>query len=413
MKWSFFIIALVFTCCLITPVYAESISVFINQVLQNNPAIQAAKSNVTASRYRQIASGQPLYNPVLTAEKQNALENTTSAGINQTIDWVNKRHAREQVGIANALVAEAQYAALRQHIAAAILSALGKLQAQQNAVLLAKSRCDLLKQFVNLNEKRYQNGDIARVDLDLAQLALSEALAQQADAEINANQALQVLRATTGLNRTNWPHLPSNLPTLSANSGLSNNRMSKLPSILILSQQYQVARAAIKVAERERYPDPTFGIEGGLATSDSERKNLVGVTLGIPLYIRNPYRAEVHAANHDAMEAESKRIDMVRQVKAEITSSAERYRILSSAFQQWQDISAKPLSDGLTLIKRLWQAGEINTIDYLVQLKQRIDSQIAGVQLKEQAWEAWSEWLKASGQTESWLNRKPSISGDY
>ena len=57
----------------------------------------------------------------------------------------------------------------------------------------------------------------------------------------------------------------------------------------------------------------------------------------------------------------------------------------------------------MTLIERLWQTGEINSTDYIVQLKQRIDSQIAGVELKGRAWQAWSEWLRASGQVESWL----------
>lgn len=385
---------------------------FINEVLENNPAILAAQSNVMAAKARERASGYPLYNPELTAEKQNALENTTSVGINQTIDWTNKRSAREQVGTANVLVAEAQLADLRQQLAVEILNALAKYQIELRVVSLAKERTSLLQQFVALTQKRYKSGDIARVDLDLAKLALSEALVQKAEAEVNANQALQILRATTGFSQTNWPILSTTLPMLKFSGIKVDPLMSKLPSVLVLNQQYQTARARIKLAERERYPDPTIGIQGGQSSGDGESKRLVGITLSIPLFVRNPYRAEVDAASYDALEAEGKRADIVRKARAEIRSSAERYQTLYRANQQWQQISGKPLSDGMTLIARLWQVGEINTTDYLVQLKQRIDSQIAGVELKGRAWEAWVEWLKASGQVESWLQLE-STSGEH
>ena len=164
--------------------------------------------------------------------------------------------------------------------------------------------------------------------MDLAQLALSEALAQQADTEVSINQALQVLRATTGFTQMNWPLLSSTLPKLVLNNIDVDSLMNKLPAVLILNHQYQTARARIKLAERERYPDPTIGIQGGQSSSEGEKKRLVGVTLSIPLFVRNPYRAEVDAANYDAMEADGKRADIVRQARAEIRSSAERYQTL-------------------------------------------------------------------------------------
>ena len=385
---------------------------FIYSAIESNPAIQAAESNVAAAKARERASGNALYNPELTAEKQNALENTSSIGINQTIDWANKRDARGQVGAANARVAQAQLADLRQQMAAQILGALGKYQAEQQAVSLAKERTSLLQQFVTLTKKRYKSGDVARVDLDLAQLALSEALALQADAQVNANQSLQILRAITGFNQTRWPKLHNALPKPTANCINTEALITKLPGFLVFNQQYQTAQARMKLAERERYPDPTIGVQGGESSGDGEHKRLIGVTFSIPLFVRNPYKAEVDAANFDAIEADEKRADIFRQAKAGMISSAERYQTLYKASQQWQQVAGKPLGDGMTLIERLWQAGEINSTDYIVQLKQRIDSQIAGVELKGRAWQAWSEWLKASGQIDDWLHSRPISLGE-
>lgn len=385
---------------------APSLNTFINQVLECNPAIQAAQSNVLASKARQGAASRPLYNPELTAEYQNAIENTRSIGINQTIDWANKKGARRRVSSANVFVAKAQLAVLRQQLVSSTLDALARYQATQRVVFLAKKRSEVLKQFVGITRKRYKNGDVARVELDLAQLALSEALAQQAGTEVNLNEALQTLRAVTGITQMDWPHLPSVFPRLALNNISIEHITTTLPTIDVLNQQYIAANARIKLAERERYADPTIGIQGGYQEESGERKNLFGLTLTIPLYILNPYRAEVDAANFDAIEAAQKRADIFRQARAEIISSAERYQTLYRANQKWQQVSGKPLSDGMVLIQRLWRAGEITTTDYLVQLKQRVDSQIAGAELKGRTWQAWVEWLKATGQTESWIHQK-------
>lgn len=398
----------ILSCCcffgLITSSYAgTNLGVFINEVVEHNPAIQAAKSNVFAAKARAKASSLPIYNPELVAENQKAIEDTELLGINQTIDWANKRDARKHVGVANVWVAQAELENLRQQLGAAIISALAKYHAEKNVVRLAKQRTSLFQQFVSISNDRLKNGDIARVDLDLAQLALSEALAQQADAEVRMNQALQSLRAITGFSQMAWPVISNSLPPLSLDKINVDHLVSHLPVFQVSNRKYQSALARIKMAERDRYPDPTIGFQGGRQLEGSEKKRLIGLTLSIPLFVRNPYRAEVDAASFDAVEADSKREDLIRQARAEIISSAERYRTLFGALRSWEQLSRKPLSNGMVLTQRLWQAGEITPTDYVVQLKQRIDSQIAGIELKSRAWEAWSDWLKASGQIENWL----------
>ena len=379
------------------------LNAFIHQVLENNPAIQAAKANVEATRARQTAAAKPLYNPELTGEAQQALENTYSLGINQTVDWANKRAARAQVGSANVAVAKAELASLRQQLASEILNALASYHTNVRVVALTKERTQLLQQFTDLTKKLHASGDVARVDLDLAQLALSEALAQQTDAEVTLNQSSQTLMAITGLKKNHWPNFPKHLPKLQLAQGEKNDLLYRLPILKILNDQSISAQARIHLAEKQRYADPTVGVQGGYTNDGSAHQDLIGVTLNMPLNIRNPYRAEVTAANEDAIEVDQKRLNLIRQANAEIQISAENYQMLTKSVRQWQNISGKPLTDGMVLIERLWRAGELNTTEYLVQVKQRIDSQIAGAELKGHAWQAWTAWLKASGQSESWL----------
>jgi cobalt-zinc-cadmium efflux system outer membrane protein len=54
-------------------------------------------------------------------------------------------------------------------------------------------------------------------------------------------------------------------------------------------------------------------------------------------------------------------------------------------------------------LRRLWEAGEISTTDYLVQLRQTLDVQESALDLRQILWRAWFEWLAASGRVDQGL----------
>ncbi len=55
------------------------------------------------------------------------------------------------------------------------------------------------------------------------------------------------------------------------------------------------------------------------------------------------------------------------------------------------------------LLERRWEAGELSTTDYLVQLRQSLDTRESALDLQLTLWLAWFEWLAASGQVDNWL----------
>lgn len=385
----------------------QALTQFVETILQKNPTMQAANAASAAATARAQAAGYPIYNPSLAGEYQDSVDTTYSAGINQTIDWANKRKARQEVGSANLYVAKAEQSAVRLQLTSTILDAVVRYEGAKSVAKLAAEKTDILKQFVELTKRRHESGDVARVDVDLAQLTLSEAISQQADANIALNNALQVLRALSGEKNMVIPSLPSTLPVLDATQAEKSALLEALPSVRVLESEYSSALARLRVAQRDRYADPTIGVQGGEEKTKEEGSGgLLSLTLNMPLYVRNPYRAEVTASNDDAIAAAQKRQAILQQANAEMESSSERYQLLRKSVAQWQFVSKTPLQDGTALVQRMWEAGEINTTDYLIQIKQRIDSQIAGVDLRYRAWQAWVEWLKASGTAEYWVVHK-------
>jgi cobalt-zinc-cadmium efflux system outer membrane protein len=374
-------------------------SKFIHQVWRSNAQIQSAKAQVESAKSNFSQSSKPIYNPNLDLESQYVFkdqrEDTYTAGISQTIDLFNKRGARTEVGEHNLVVTKANLLVQQLALATKALSALAEYRMDEAIVKLAMHRTQLLHQFQKESDRKFKAGDIAQNELDQASLAYSEAISQQADEEINLTRARQRLIAVTQSASRNWPRLPNKLFTpIRASSFKQQQWLRNLPIIRFYSAQVDAAQAAVRVAQTETKADPTISIRGGMEDNGA----LVGAGLSIPLFVRNNFHDQVQAASHEAAAIDLARMNAYRESKIALQESLVRYRILYHATLDWNKASKNSLKGGIRLLNRLWSAGEINTTDYLIQLKQRIDSQIAGAKLKGQAWEAWAFMMQRSGQ---------------
>ncbi|MGD2112388.1 MAG: TolC family protein, partial [Gammaproteobacteria bacterium] len=99
-------------------------------------------------------------------------------------------------------------------------------------------------------------------------------------------------------------------------------------------------------------------------------------------------------------EAENRR----RLARTELSAAAQIYRSAYRAWMNWEESGGPRLGQRSELLDRLWQAGELNTTDYLVQLKQALDIEVSAIEQRGRMWRAWTGWLAASGQAERWLN---------
>ena len=381
-----------------------SIKEFIHYVWRTNPTIQAAQSEAARADANLSQSQKPIYNPSLDLEAEHVrkepFEDTYTAGISQTIDLFNKRGARAAVGKHGFAEAKANLSAQQLGLATQALKALAEYRTAQMVVRFAKRRTQLLHRFKEQNVRKFKSGDIAQDALDQASLAYAEAISQQADEEVALTKARQQLIAIAQTASQQWPQLPRRLPKpLRTSTTTQQQWLQKLPILQVYSARVAAAQAGVRVAQTETKPDPTISLRGGA----EDKELLVGGSLSIPLFVRNNFQDQVRAANHQAIAVEELRMNVYRQVKAALQGDLSRYRILYDATNRWHRASKHSLDGGIDLLNRLWSAGELSTTDYLVQLKQRIDSQIAGAELTGKAWQMWFSVMEASGQLNPWL----------
>jgi len=377
----------------------SQLSAMVGKVLSSHPRIQAVKAERDVAIAMTQAAEQPLYNPELELDVEKTDIQTSSLGITQAIDWSDKRGARSQAAQYEKNSFTAKWQAARLALAGELLQALADYHTHRDVDALTQQRIELLQGFVELAEKRRQAGDLGQAELTLAQLALAEAHMQRTRAASQLMETQQLLIALVNVDNSNWPGLPDTLPTLNLADENIDELLHQLPILQEQLSKIAAAKARIHLRSQEQRADPTIGVRGGRDDSES----LIGVTLSIPLFVRNNFRAEVDVANAELIQIESESQNMARKVRSELFTSAHRYQLLHETWNGWLQTGQSSLSSQLSLIQQLWQAREISTAEYFMQLNQTLNTRTSAIELRQDLWRAWIDWLLATGQVNTWL----------
>jgi cobalt-zinc-cadmium efflux system outer membrane protein len=386
----------------------------VRDVWARNPAAQAAEARLDAAQAQASAASRPLYNPDLDLSAENADVNTRSVGLSQTIDWSGKRRARETAATAEVRAASAERDEVHQRLALEWLRGFAGFQVATEQSAIGAERVTLLEQFAALAERRFRAGDVPVLERDLAILALQEARAQQAELIAEQAKARQTLTSVGG-RADALPPLPAAVPP-SADASQVASRLTTLPALRKAQAETEAAQARVTVAERDRRPDPTISLTGGRVDNGPFHDRLIGVAVKIPLFVRNSYSAEVTAARSSADAAEAIQRDLALRAGADLEQTAASYDALREAWLAWEESRAPSASDRAALLQKLWEAGEISAAEYLVQLKQSVDTELTAIGLRARLWQAWADWLAASGGLSPWLglsDESPTAQKDF
>ena len=366
-----------------------------------SPQLQAAHAELQAAQARARAAAQPLYNPAITFDVENADVDRRTAGLGLTLDLSGKRRARSAQGEAGLQRSELDYELQRRDLAARWLKAWSASALSSRQRELGQRRLVLMQRFDSLAAQRLNVGDIGSPERDLAGLALGEAQLQQAGLISGEAAAKASLLALTGDAEIASPALPERLPP---HERVAARPLDALPELQRAQAQLAERDASVQVAERARLPDPTISLTGGQVRAGSRTDRVIGLGVAIPLPVLNNGRAEVAAARAEA-DAAAASVQAERQrARAALQETQARYDALYQAAQAFRDGRAAAFEPRTALLEKLWRAGEISTSDYLVQLKQSLDTALSGLELESQAWQAWFDYLSAAGRLTDWID---------
>ena len=378
----------------------QQLSSIVNRALTKNPAIQSAIANVVAIEARFKGSSLPLNNPELEIETEHTDIETYALGLSQTIDWHDKQNAQEKVVEAELAHAKAEAFALRFSMSIEILKAVGDVASYHQITALSNERVKSFERFTSIAQQLNQAGDISSTELELARLSLVEAIMLHATNGSELIEASSQFFELSGFELKGNIEFPETLPIKLPSDANEESMLQNHPQIKAAQLASLIARKKITFTEQDRKPDPTFGITAGR----EGKEDLLGASFSIPLQIRNNYKHKVDIAAAESLQADKDALQLYRSLQAQLKASRDRYKLISRAWSFWKTKGQKSLDNQLQLLEVQWKSGEINTTDYLLQLQQTLNTQIAGVELKSKFWNAWIDWLGTSGQLTQWLN---------
>ena len=377
---------------------------WLNKNVDNHPSVLAAIAAVDSSRYQLIAADKALYNPELELDAESAAADTASIGLSQTIDWGDSRGARTEMAASNKVAVQFAYESTRRNIAAEFLSGLSEYHTSSALKILAEQGESLMQRSAKLAKQRFDAGDLGKVEVDLSNLSYAQARFKLADAITLHARAKQNLIALTGSINTNWPEPLDNYPAPENSTPEVSKIVQQLPKMREITSRVKAAQANIKLQAGEGTVNPTIAFRAGKEDQDT----LIGLSLSIPLQIRNNFKAQVDSANAEMIQAERESIDAYRKLKSRLEIAIISYELSREAWVAWQQSGADTLNEQIKLLERLWEAGEMNTTDYLIQLTQTLETKASAIEQRGRMWTDWSEWLIASGKIEQWLNKAPA-----
>lgn len=272
--------------------------------------------------------------------------------------WLpGQRAAREAAAASLIDELAAQGAALRWELAGELRDAWWALAAARNARALATRRLDTARALASEVRRRYQAGDLSRIDSNLAQGEVLAAEAEAIEAEAARLQAEQALRGLTG------GAAPSTLDEEApARSGLPAALLAAPeahPQLAAAAAAARGGRARVKVADESRRAAPELALRVVRERGDFAEPfaNSVGVRLKIPFSSGAQVRRETSAAQAEANQAEAEMLRAVRRVQLE----AERAQhALESSERQFAMAQARRelAAENLRLAEKAFALGE-------------------------------------------------------
>ncbi len=376
---------------------------FIAHIWESSPAIAASKARIISAEAGKRAASKWQYNPEIEfgMEDVDGEDKTKTFGISQTIDWSGKARSSGKAASFELQAVRADHEQLRQNTALNVLSTLADYHAAINIYNLATERTNLMERFATLAQKSFKAGDIDRSEYNLAQLALSEAMIVQADTENALSESKQSLNSYIGFTLGSdfaLPKLPKILPDL-PNDFDNEQILIGLPYLQAIRSRENAAKTLISEAQKNRLPDPTISLVGGKDTGS----DMVGFSVSIPLNIFNSYGAELDQAKADALMQAKEGQNSFHIAKSRLQAAHKSYQLSKKAWANWQANGAQTLSKQTDILDRKFKVGDLSATDYLVQVEQALDTQVAAKELHAKVWKSWFAWLGASGTINQWI----------
>jgi outer membrane protein TolC len=368
--------------------------------IQQLPSVKALGNRNNAAEWDYKAGKNALYNPEIEMRYEDSDAQEAGIGISQTFDFSGKRKANTKKSEASYTLAKIETQYLKEEAFSKVLHALIAYDEAESRLALVQEKERILNETRKIILTRQKAGDVSQSDINLTLLSMSENLLQIAEMEVEYNSAKSALYAILSVKEPVF-----SLPIESIwQSTIADVKqwVDKSPSLISAQQTISVMKAESDLFRANKKSDPTIGIS---ATSDND-ESYVGMSVSLPINVRNSYSAEYKASQERVLQAELELDAVHRDIVSQLDEKKSNYQTQLKYWKMWHSLnSSSTVKESRALIEQQWSLGDISTAEYLFLLQQHGDALLAGLKLESGLKNAWIDWLLSTQQTETWIKK--------
>lgn len=355
---------------------------------EQHPRLQLATLGNDAARASMSAQSSYAYNPELSLEAQNrkAINGNQNTdyyiGISQGIEIGGKGSYRQQTSQAALDVSIQQRELLYQQLIFDAASALVALHQAQQTLSIRQQQSKTLQTLSQGVQKQLDAGDANILQRNLAQAAYASALSALNQAKRDyisqRNQFAQVTAWFSGDNIT--PKLPRLDLQWQPPTNMYELAMQARPERAILLAQSQQSQASAKLANANRYLDPTLS----LMTGEEAGERLLKLGISIPLPFTNSNKGKYQASLAQVEQAQGQLAWFDKHLALDIAAAKQHHQGSMAMLQTF--VQQGEHSDSIALAKIAFEAGELSLEALVFHINQALDAKLTAINLQQQAW---------------------------
>ncbi len=390
----------VLTCALpsagMTQEHALTLDTALALARERAPAIHSARTRIDEANGRlRGASVWFSDNPMIEGAAGNRTtpgeENSTDLrfGIAQTIQ-LGERGARIDGAKADRNQAVASSEQATQRLLRDVASAFYRALYAEERLRLATEAESLSVDVVRIATRRYETGDVARLDVNLARTALSRARAEVHAAVASRTVATGDLRRQLGMGAEE---------TITVQGDLKNHRefdlsellarASERPDLRALAAEAEQADANVRLGGAQRWPELTLGVAWEREETSEIGLGIVGLSL--PIFDHGQGLRDESNARSRRLHGE--RDALQRAVAVEVQTAFSVYQSTAAAVDEMEQNALPLLDEDEALVQRGYETGQLGLsellllrhevigtrVEYLARL---LDAAVAGIDLQ-------------------------------
>ena len=392
-----------------TPVQPLLVDTAVAIAIENNPSLSEMQARYEAMAEIPSQLGT-LPDPVVSLNALNLPTDTFNVGqegmtqmqvgLSQVMPFPGKLALQEGASEYEAQAAGNSFDEMRLRLISSTKSSWWQLYYLDRALDVVASNQDLLRQFVQVANTKYEVGDGLQQDTLLAQLELSKLFDQEIRLQaIRRNQAIQlnVLMDTPPDAVIVLPGKVSTfMPGLIDENRLYDRAETIRPLLRERENYINAAQSRLELAKKQYYPDFKLGLSYGDRSGDNpfprsgQREDFLSVMLSanLPIYHKRKLDRAVSQRSIEVRKSRESLRDKWAIVRSEISSASTDYLEAKELFVLFQD---GIIPQAKQTVSSMLAGYQVNEVDFL----NLVDSQVTLLNYEVQYWKALTDAKKA------------------